>query len=86
MFQSIVNKNLMEVYAILEEQGYQVEKIKMRSVAVDREIRKWTEKNDIIIYQVNEKEYVSDTFKPDESVAYARLAKECDKQKVGLRR
>ena len=76
------SKNLIEVYNILENQQYQVEKIKVSEKVKDREINSWVEKYGIIIYQVAETEWRQPEFEPDESVTYARIAKKCNENKV----
>lgn len=73
------NKNLDEVYKILEEQEYSVEKKKLREKKIkDREICKLVEECDIIIYQTDK----SESEVPDENVAYARIARKCNDEKV----
>lgn len=77
LFQHKENKNLMEVYKILKDQRYKAKKIKIHGKIEDKEICRWAEENDIIIYQVGESEFES-----DENVAYARISKECNDKKV----
>lgn len=85
LFQQEENKNLLEVYNILEDNQYNVSRKKVNGVAADRELRQWAKGNDIIIYQVNKNELIDPErpeFHPDESTTYARLSKECNAQKV----
>lgn len=82
VFQNTESESLMRVYELLEEQRYQVKKKKLRKPIIEREINRWTDENDIIVYQVDKSEFKSDDVKIDESVAYARLSKECDNKNV----
>ncbi|MCI8535529.1 MAG: hypothetical protein HFG68_08135 [Hungatella sp.] len=82
LFQNNESKNLMEVYSILKDQKYQVKERKIRGTIVDKEIHRWTNENDIIIYQVDESEFITPEFDPDETVTYARIATECNNKKV----
>lgn len=82
LFQNNESKNLMEVYSILKDQKYQVKERKIRGTIVDKEIHRWTNENDIIIYQVDESEFITPEFDPDKTVTYARIATECNNKKV----
>lgn len=82
LLQQKESNNLIEVYDILENQQYQVEKIKVNGKVKNREINSWVEEYNIIIYQVAEAEYRQQGFEPDESVTYARIAKRCNEDKV----
>lgn len=82
LFQHKENKNLMEIYRILKDQRYKAKKIKIHGKIEDKEICRWAEENDIIIYQVDESEFRTPEFEPDGNVAYARISKECNDKKV----
>lgn len=82
LFQHKEKENLMEVYRILEDQQYKVKKAKIHGKIDDREICRWVEENDIIIYQVDESEFKKDRIETDKNVAYARISRECNSKKV----
>lgn len=80
--QDKLNMNLLEVYKILEEQRYCVKKKKIKNITTDKEISQIVEKSDIVVYQVDESEFKTEEYKPSDNVVYARIAKECNKQKI----
>lgn len=78
VFHDSENINLKKVFGILEKQKYCVSKKKIRKPVQDAEISHWTEKYDIIIYQVGENEFGN----ANADVAYARISKACNNKKV----
>lgn len=76
------NEELMEVYTILKDQDYHIEKKKIREELTDKEIDRWVKMYDIVVYQVDEREYGTNESDLDESVTYARISKKCNSEKV----
>lgn len=82
LLQQKESKNLIEVYDILENQQYQVEKVRVSEKVKDRQINSWVEEYDIIIYQVAETESSQQGPDSDKNVTYARIAEKCNEEKV----
>lgn len=84
LFQNEENKNLEKVYNILRNQGekFTVDRQVVTDGVTDKELECWTEENAILVYQVHEEEFKTDTFRPDENTTYVRIAKKCNDKKV----
>lgn len=78
VFHNNENINLRKVYEILEKQRYSVKEQTIGILVQDEEICRWTEENDIIVYQVGEDELEN----ANENVAYARVSKTCNSKEV----
>lgn len=70
------NENLRKVYEILKKQKYLVKKDRIGDTVDEDKISCWVEKNDIIIYQVGEKEFTN------EIVFYPKISDMCNKKEV----
>lgn len=82
LLQQKESESLIEVYDILENQQYQVEKVRVRERVKDRQIDSWVEEYDIIVYQVAETESSQQGSDSDKNVNYGRIAEKCNEEKV----
>lgn len=84
LFQDEENENLKAVYNILKNQDekFQINRKIVSHKVLDKEIDNWTEENNILIYQVDKKEFKVGGVVPDKNIVYDRIAKKCNDKKV----
>ncbi len=76
VFQEKKNENLKKAYGILKRQKYSVSQKTIGNFVKDDEISLWTKKNDIIVYQVEEKDATN------ESLLFPEICKKCNDKEV----
>lgn len=74
------NERLEEAYEVLKDQQYDVTKERIVGQVKEETIEDWIQMYEIIIYQVDEREYKS--VNSDPKVNYARISEKCNSESV----